>query len=61
MNYAQILESFQAFNINSFNNLFYMIKTNLWILLAIAGAAIMIILNVMEEIEDVVPEEMDIL
>ena len=61
MTYEQILESFKAFNVNSMNSLAYTVKTNIWILLTIIGAVILIILNVREEIEDYVPEEIDIL
>ena len=38
MTYQQILESFLAFNINAFNNLLYIIQSNLWIVLSIIGA-----------------------
>ena len=61
LTYEQILESFKAFNVNSMNSLAYTVKTNIWILLTIIGAVILIILNVREEIEDYVPEEIDIL
>ena len=59
MTYSQIMQSFLAFNINAFNNLLYITKTNLWIILTIIGA--IAIMNVMEEVEDYVTEEQNII
>ena len=61
MTYQQILESFLAFNINGFNNLLYIIQSNLWIVLSIIGATAIIVMNVREEIEDYVTEEQNII
>ena len=61
MTYLQILESFLAFNINAFNNLLYIIQSNLWIVLSIIGATAIIVMNVREEIEDYVTEEQNII
>lgn len=61
MTYQQILESFLAFNINTFNNLLYIIQSNLWIVLSIIGATAIIVMNVREEIEDYVTEEQNII
>lgn len=61
MTYQQILESFLAFNINAFNNLLYIIQSNLWIVLSIIGATAIIVMNVREEIEDYVTEEQSII
>lgn len=61
MSYHQILQSFYAFNINAFNNLIYITKTNLWIILTIIGAVAIIVMNVSEEIEDYVTEEQNII
>lgn len=61
MTYSQILQSFIAFNINAFNSLIYITKTNLWIILTIIGAIAIIVMNVREEIEDYVTEEQNII
>lgn len=61
MTYQQVLECFKAFNINSFNNILYVLKTNLWIILTITGTIGIIVMNVKEEIEDYVTEEQTIL
>lgn len=61
MTYQQILESFLAFNNNAFNNLLYIIQSNLWIVLSIIGATAIIVMNVREEIEDYVTEEQNII
>lgn len=61
MTYQQILQSFLAFNINAFNNLIYIMETNLWIILTMFGAIAIIIMNVKEEIEDYVTEEQNII
>ena len=61
MTYQQILQSFLAFNINAFNNLIYIMETNLWIILTMVGAIAIIIMNVKEEIEDYVTEEQNII
>lgn len=61
MTYKQLLTSFEAFNINSINNLIYLVQSNLWLLLTIVGAATIILLNVKEEIEDYVTEEQNII
>lgn len=61
MTYHQILQSFLAFNVNAFNNLLYITKTNLWIILTIVGATAIIVMNVKEEIEDYVTEEQNII
>lgn len=60
MTYQQILQSFLAFNINAFNNLVYIMETNLWIILTMIGTIAIIIMNVKEEIEDYVTEEQNI-
>ena len=54
MTYQQILQSFLAFNTNAFNNLVYIMETNLWIILTMIGTIAIIIMNVKEEIEDYV-------
>lgn len=61
MTYSQIMQSFFAFNINAFNNLLYITKTNLWIILTIIGAIAIVVMNVMEEVEDYVTEEQNII
>ncbi|WP_368189044.1 hypothetical protein [Blautia sp. 1033sp1_1033st1_G9_1033SCRN_220408] len=55
------MQSFLAFNINAFNNLLYITKTNLWIILTIIGAIAIVVMNVMEEVEDYVTEEQNII
>ena len=57
MTTEQIIECFRAFNVNSFNSLAYMIETNLWMILSIAGAVAIIIMNIKEEVEDYVDEQ----
>lgn len=61
MNYQQILDSFKAFNVNSLNSLVYVVKSNLWLILTIVGAAAIVVMNVREEIEDYVTEEQNII
>ena len=61
MSLSQIMSSFVAFNVNSINNIIYMIQNNLAILMSIAGATIIIILNLKEEMEDYVTEEQNII
>lgn len=61
MTYQQILQSFLAFNINAFNNLIYIMETNLWIILTMIGTIAIIIMNVKEKIEDYVTEEQNII
>ena len=61
MTYSQIMQSFLAFHINAFNNLLYITKTNLWIILTIIGAIAIVVMNVMEEVEDYVTEEQNII
>ena len=61
MSLKEIIESFRAFNINAATNLIYNVKNNLWIILIIVGVIAITAMNLMEEIEDVVPEEHDIL
>ena len=61
MTYSQIMQSFLAFNINAFNNLLYITKTNLWIILTIIGDIAIVVMNVMEEVEDYVTEEQNII
>lgn len=61
MTYSQIMQSFLAFNINAFNNLLYITKTNLWIILTIIGTIAIVVMNVMEEVEDYVTEEQNII
>lgn len=51
MSWEQIIQSFIAFNINSLNNLLYMIKTNLWLVLSVVGALAIIVMNLKEEME----------
>lgn len=60
MSYQQILESFAAFNRNAFSSLAYIMQTNLWIILSIAGAAAIVVMNIREEVEDYVSEERNI-
>ena len=59
--HSQIMQSFLAFNINAFNNLLYITKTNLWIILTIIGTIAIVVMNVMEEVEDYVTEEQNII
>lgn len=61
MSISQIIDSFFAFNINSINNIIYMIQNNLAILMSIAGASTIIVLNLKEEMEDYVTEEQNII
>lgn len=61
MTQEQIMECFRAFNVNSFNSLLYVLKTNLWIILTILGAVSIVVMNVKEEIEDYVTEEQNII
>ncbi len=61
MSWEQIIQSFIAFNINSLNNLLYMIKTNLWLVLSVVGALAIIVMNLKEEMEDYVTEEQNII
>lgn len=61
MSWEQIIQSFIAFNINSLNNLLYMIKTNLWLVLSVVGSLAIIVMNLKEEMEDYVTEEQNII
>lgn len=61
MTYQQILDSFVAFNINSINNLIYIFKSNLWLILTMIGTVAIVIMNIKEEIEDYVTEEQNII
>lgn len=61
MSWEQIIQSFIAFNINSLNNLLYMIKTNLWLVLSVVGVLAIIVMNLKEEMEDYVTEEQNII
>lgn len=61
MTLQQMAASFAAFNVNAFNNLLYIIKTNLWTVLTVMGAVSMIIMNLKEEIEDTVTERQNII
>ena len=57
MTIKQIIESFRAFNINSINNLIYILETNFWLILSIVGVIAIVIMNLKEELEDYVTEE----
>lgn len=61
MSYNQIWEAFCAFNINSFNNMIYILKTNLSLILSIIGTISIVIMNLKEEVEDYVTEEQNII
>lgn len=61
MTYQQILDSFIAFNINSMNNLIYIFKTNLWLILTMVGTCAIVVMNIKEEVEDYVTEEQNII
>ncbi len=61
MTMDQIIASFQAFNINAVNNIIFLVKDNMWLILTIIGALIIIILNIREEVEDYVDEEQNII
>lgn len=61
MNIQQMIQSFQAFNLNSIHNLVYVFQTNLWLILSVVGSLGIIVLNVKEEIEDYVTEEQNII
>lgn len=61
MTQEQILQCFRAFNVNSFNSLTYIVKTNLWLILTIIGALAIVVMNVKEEIDDYVTEEQNII
>ena len=56
MTIEQIIESFRAFNINSINNLIYILETNFWLILSIVGVIAIVIMNLKEELEDYVTE-----
>ena len=61
MTIEQIIESFRAFNINSINNLIYILETNFWLILSIVGVVAIVIMNLKEELEDYVTEEQNII
>lgn len=61
MTIEQIIESFWAFNINSINNLIYILETNFWLILSIVGVIAIVIMNLKEELEDYVTEEQNII
>lgn len=61
MTYEQMLQSFIAFNVNSFNSVAYIVKTNLWMLMTVIGALTIIAMNLKEEIEDTVTERQTII
>lgn len=61
MTIEQIIESFRAFNINSINNLIYILETNFWLILSIVGVIAIMIMNLKEELEDYVTEEQNII
>ena len=61
MTIEQIIESFRAFNINSINNLIYILETNFWLILSIVGVIAIVIMNLKEELEDYVTEEQNII
>ena len=61
MTIEQIIESFRAFNINSINNLIYILETNFWLILSIVGVLAIVIMNLKEELEDYVTEEQNII
>jgi len=46
-----MLESFKAFNINAVSNFLYLITSNYWFLLLIAGVIGVIVLSLKEEID----------
>ena len=57
----QITDSFIAFNINSFNNLVYVVETNLWLILSIIGSLAIVVMGAKEEVDDYVTEEQNII
>ena len=61
MTIEQIIESFRAFNINSINNLIYILETNFWLILSIVGVVAIVSMNLKEELEDYVTEEQNII
>ena len=61
MTIEQIIESFRAFNINSINNLIYILETNFWLILSIVGVIAIVIMNLKEELQDYVTEEQNII
>lgn len=61
MTIEQIIESFRAFNINSINNLIYILESNFWLILSIVGVVAIVIMNLKEELEDYVTEEQNII
>ena len=61
MTIEQIIESFRAFNINSINNLIYILETNFWLILSIVGVIAIVIMNLKEELEHYVTGEQNII
>lgn len=61
MTLEQLFDSFVAFNANSVNSLIYLVKTNLWLLLSVAGALTIIVMGLKDEIDDYVAEEQNII
>lgn len=61
MTLKQITDSFIAFNINSFNNLVYVVETNLWLILSIIGSLAIVVMGAKEEVDDYVTEEQNII
>lgn len=55
------LQSFGAFNVNGFNNLIYIMSSNLWSILIALGAAFTVIMKLKEETDYAVREEQSIL
>ena len=61
MDTSQLIQSFEAFNINAFNHMAYVFETNLWLILTVVGALTIVILSIREEVDDIVDEEQNIL
>ena len=49
--WTAMMESFQAFHANAVSNLVYLLTTNAWFLLILAGLAGTVIMNIMAEVD----------
>ena len=56
-----MLQSFYAFNANGFNNMLYIMTSNLWSILIAFSAAITVLMKLKEESDYSVREEQNIL
>lgn len=61
MTTQQIIDSFIAFNINAFNNIYYAFNSNICFILIAAAAVITAVLYAKEEVDSYVSEEQNVI